>query len=279
MRIVSLSQPVTEIPFLNAGRGVGGFYVDRLPVQIAQVDPFPAGVRAIVATADLQGRETFENACGHPPRLLGEVLPYQLHDQLLPQYAPADGATGVILAGDFYTVPLLDKRGGTGDVSQVWQEFARYFDWTVGVAGNHDTFGQFPRPAHSISSRSHFLDQRGCDLAGLSFYGVSGIIGNPRRHWRYSDDDYARAIEQAVLDQPDVLVLHDGPDQPDGPGKGSARVRELLRAFDPTLVIRGHAHWDQPLAELDNGTQILNVDCRCVIMVPASFEAPSVSQT
>ncbi len=43
-----------------------------------------------------------------------------------------------LLAGDFYTVPALDKRGGTGDVTDVWRAFGECFAW---VAGNHDLFG------------------------------------------------------------------------------------------------------------------------------------------
>ena len=36
---------------------------------------------------------------------------------------------------------VLDKRGGSGDVTGVWLAFADIFQWVAGVAGNHDTFG------------------------------------------------------------------------------------------------------------------------------------------
>ena len=52
-----------------------------------------------------------------------------------------DGGIGVLLAGDLYTVPALDRRGGSGDVTAVWRAFGDEFSWVVGVAGNHDTFG------------------------------------------------------------------------------------------------------------------------------------------
>ena len=78
------TEPILEIPFLNAGRGPGGFYVDRLPVLVAAVDRLPDGVDAIVATGDLQGRERFEESKGGPPRLLGEVLPRWLSTDVLP---------------------------------------------------------------------------------------------------------------------------------------------------------------------------------------------------
>ncbi|OMD52333.1 hypothetical protein BSK56_02660 [Paenibacillus borealis] len=34
----------------------------------------------------------------------------------------------------------------------------------------------------------------------------------------------------------------------------------------------GHVHWDQPLAELDNGTQILNTDGRVLLFTAASLQ-------
>ncbi|MEZ6040302.1 MAG: hypothetical protein R3C20_07335 [Planctomycetaceae bacterium] len=79
---------------------------------------------------------------------------------------------GVILAGDFYTVPNLDKRGGSGDVTSVWQAFARQFKWVVGVAGNHDIFGNSEAPAQRISANSHYLDGQRVMLSGL----VPGLV-------------------------------------------------------------------------------------------------------
>ena len=75
MRILTVNpQPIVEIPFLNAGRGPGGFYEDRLPVLDAIVDRLPDGVSAIIAAADLQGRERFQDSPNGVPRLLGEAL-------------------------------------------------------------------------------------------------------------------------------------------------------------------------------------------------------------
>ena len=84
IRITSI-QPdlIREIPFLNAGRGPGGFYRDTLPVHHGFVDELPEGMSAIIATADLQGRETFESSGGKPIRLLGEVLPTPLAERYL----------------------------------------------------------------------------------------------------------------------------------------------------------------------------------------------------
>ena len=62
--------------------------------------------------------------------------------------------------------------------------------------------------------------------------------------------------------------MHDGPSG--GAGQlGWPLVRTALEQAAPTLVIRGHAFWDSPLATLKNGTQILNVDSRVVILQKA----------
>jgi hypothetical protein len=43
-------------------------------------------------------------------------------------------------------------------------------------------------------------------------------------------------------------------------------VRHALEAAPPTLLVRGHDHWPVPLATLANGTQVLNVEGRVVVM-------------
>ncbi len=103
---------------MNAGRGQGSFYVDFLPIHTAVADGLPYDLDAIIATADLQGRETFQQANGQPLRLLGEVLPDVLVSEILPSIGLHDPQRiAVLLAGDFYTVPALDRRGGSGDVT------------------------------------------------------------------------------------------------------------------------------------------------------------------
>ncbi|MCS7466420.1 metallophosphoesterase [Stieleria sp. ICT_E10.1] len=266
MRITSI-QPelIREISFLNAGRGPGGFYRDSLPVHRGFVDALPEGMSAIIATADLQGRETFESAGGKQLRLLGEVLPAILCDEILPNLGLADGRIGVLLAGDFYTVPALDKRGGSGDVTPVWRAFADEFGWIVGVAGNHDLFGDAAtRPR--FTDPIHFLDNDTVTVDELPIAGLSGIPGNPRRPWRRTEDDFVEALKQLLCDSPAIVVMHDGPDVPDFGFRGSPRMRESIESSEPTLIVRGHAHWKEPLATLSNGTQVLNVDARVVIL-------------
>ena len=267
MRLTSITaQPIIQIPFLNAGRGPGAFYVDQLPVHTAEVVGLPDELDAIVATADLQGRERFEDGNGGPLRLLGEVLPQQLSADILPRLEVSPGRTGVVLAGDFFTVPGLDKRGGSGDVTGVWRAFSGEFRWVAGVAGNHDTFGEQTAPASRLGNNIHYLDGTSTRLDSLIVMGIGGIIGNPRKPHRKTDDDFVQLIEKSSEIQPDILVIHDGPDAPEDSLRGSPCIRLAAEQSSIPLIVRGHAHWPAPLAELANGTQVLNVHCRVVVM-------------
>lgn len=268
MRIESIQvDPVCEIPFLNAGRRAGGHYVDQLPVHLGDVSGLPESVAALVVTADLQGRERLDKKALRPPRLLGETLPHILKTEILPEMEIREGRIGVLLAGDFYTVPALDKRGGSGDVTQVWWAFAGEFDWVAGVAGNHDTFGSKPnRRPQFHSQRIHFLDGDRKVADGLKLAGLSGIIGNPSRAWRRTEEEYCHALEQLLTSDTDIVIMHDGPNAPAERFRGSDSVRQVIEMLQPRLVVRGHSHWAKPLVELDNKVQVLNVDARVVVL-------------
>lgn len=268
MRITSIEPKLlAEIRYLNAGRGPGDFYSDVVPVHRGYASGMPAGTSAIVVTADLQGRETFESSGGQPLRLLGEVVPAMLRAEVLPSLGLPKGDIGVLLAGDFYTVPTLDKRGGTGDVRPVWDAFAAEFDWVAGVAGNHDTFADdAQRP--KFASPIHFLDNDHVTIGGVSIAGLSGIPGNPRRPWRRTEDDYVKTLGMLLRENPAITIMHEGPDAPVSGFRGSPRIREVFEqsTVENTLVVRGHSHWPEPLAELECGTQVLNVDARVVVL-------------
>jgi Icc-related predicted phosphoesterase len=137
------------------------------------------------------------------------------------------------------------------------------------VAGNHDTFGLSLTPPRSLANRQyvHYLDGDIADAGGLTVAGVGGIIGNPRKPHRRSDEEYVRVVHTLLERRPDVLLMHDGPDIPVKGYRGSPLVREAIEQCDSrTLVVRGHAHWPEPLVELPGGTQVLNVDARVVVL-------------
>lgn len=268
MKILEMAKsPLIELRYLNAGRGVGQFTEDPLPVHVARVDQLPGGVSALVATADLQGRERFGDSRGGPLRLLGEALPERLIHEVLPLAGIRSGEpVGALLAGDLYTVPALDARGGTGDVTSVWRAFSEAFHWVAGVAGNHDTFGDPPQKHPKLFGNTHLLDGDIIDIGGLKIAGLGGIIGRPSRPNRRTEDDYLATLEDLVSQSPDLIVTHEGPDGHHPDQRGLARIRDLLAGSGIGLAIRGHKHWDNPLAELPCGLQILNVDARVVIL-------------
>lgn len=252
---------------MNAGRGGGPRFQDELPVHHAQVDRLPDGVSAIVVTADLQGRECKADVDGVPGRLFGEVLPWMLIEEVFPCLGLEDPSrVATFLAGDFYTVPLLDKRGGTGDISSVWQSFNDCFAWGVGVAGNHDLFGKSWRPTPGFFSNMHYLDGDVLEVAGLRIGGLGGIIGNRAKPQRREENEYFRALESLLRPELDVLIMHEGPDGLALDQQGNSKIRDLLESHPPHLVIRGHKHWAEPFAQFPGGLQILNVDARVVIL-------------
>jgi hypothetical protein len=201
-----------------------------------------------------------------PPRLLGEVLPLQLVDEVLPQLQLPPGEVGILLAGDFYTVPALDRRGGSGDVTSVWRAFADAFAWVVGVAGNHDMFGEHPSTKPRFHGPVHYLDASHIKISELLIAGLGGIMGNPAKLHRRSEADYLRALEALLENPTDILLMHEGPDAPLQGFRGSPRVREILEFCGPPLVVRGHAHWQVPWVEFSESVQVLNVDARVVIL-------------
>lgn len=270
MKIIQFEPvPFRILPYLNAGRGSGQFTKDPLPIHRAIVDRLPDDTDAIIVTADLQGREVFAKGRPHSfdgLRLLGETLPAELADDILRDIGEFDRRRiGVFLAGDFYTVPALDKRGGSGDVTTVWEAFAEQFGWVVGVAGNHDTFGENRTKPRRLPANAHYLDGEVVRIGGLTIAGLGGIIGNPQRIQRRTEDDYLQCLEELLLQEPEILISHDGPDASYGQ-TGNSNVRYVIDQLPPPLLIRGHSHWYDPFATLASGTQVLNVDARVVVL-------------
>lgn len=250
---------IREIHYLHASFARGGSEVERLPVARGTLAaPLADELDAVIACSDLQGIVP-------GPQGRSELLGVAVADVL--DELAADGAippamrTGVILAGDLYSVPSASKRGGYGDVADVWVAFAERFAWVAGVAGNHDDVSEVAR----LGDRIHLLDGDVAEIDGLRIGGVGGIIGNPRKPGRRSEPDQLRAIARTIAAGVDVLVVHEGP-RGDARQPGNDAIRAAIEAGEVGLTICGHDHWGSPLAAHPRG-QILNVDARVVVLV------------
>ncbi|MGE6757353.1 metallophosphoesterase family protein [Corallococcus interemptor] len=264
MRILSVEEkPLHEWWYLNAAPR-GGSRPERLPLLCGWVDALPGDLDAVIALSDLQGMAPHALQDG-AVALLGEVLADELAMMGEAGDLPPASRTGIILAGDLFSNATADERGASGDVRSVWTAFTRNFRWVVGVAGNHDTFGQglelerfFRQPGREL------LDGGVVAPDGLSVGGVSYIIGRPDKLNRREQSAQLERLETVLLQEPEVLVLHEGPDAPGL--RGNPVIREAVEPWHRLLVICGHCHWDVPFVTLPSGTQVLNVDARAVIL-------------
>ena len=249
--------------FVGEGVGPGGRpQLMHVPMLLGHISRLPVELDALVLTSDLQARERLFHRSGHPPKLFGEAVAAELADWMRTQdLAPAE--TGVVLAGDFWSAPTdAAKRGGYGDVRPVWDAFADRFGRVVGVPGNHDLFE--PSPSREPSAAAWRGDvqllERSCiDWGGVSVSGVGGCVGNETRPFRYNERHQLGRLLQAVSEQPDLLLLHQGP-----PGDGRARggahqVEDCLRFVEKdTLVVCGHEHATRRVHEVGRA-QVVNV--------------------
>lgn len=267
MRVTRLDpDPVHRIRYLNAGRR-GKTVSTVLPVLRGQAQGLPEGLAALVLTSDLQGvASSWRRRGAH--RLLGIILADELRSLAEQGVLPDPDRTGVVLAGDLYSAPAGNVRGASGDVRQVWMEFAKAYRWVVGVQGNHDRFGaEHERAELQEAEGLHLLDGDVVELDGLAVGGVGEIIGDPNKPGRKSEGEFLAALELVVETAPRLLVLHEGPAGGEQQW-GSELVRTRVQPLDG-LVVCGHSHWDEPLFEPATGPQVLNVDARVVVLTAA----------
>lgn len=260
LRILELEeQPLAEVRYLNAARG-GGTTVARLPITRGWVTELGDELDAIVACSDLQGIVP-----GHDreSQLLGIAVAEQLEELAFDDVIPPAARIGVLLAGDLYSVPAADKRGGHGDVADVWAAFVQAFAWVAGVAGNHDDITN----VSSIGERVHLLDGDTVELDGVRIGGVGRIIGNPGKRGRRSEDDQLALLDRTIDADVDILVVHEGPHGDVEHGqRGNPTLRDVVDAGGVPLTVCGHDHWHAALATTEHG-QILNVDARAIVLV------------
>ncbi len=199
--------PFFELEFQNAASR-GGRVTERVPFLRGEVEGLPEGLDALLLTADLQGRTTTYSDEGEVWTLLGIAVAKAYLELAAEGRVPDPERTVAVLAGDLYTVPLADKRGGTGDVREVWRAFAATFRSVVGVAGNHDLFGQTrgEREAFSREAGIHLLDAGLSNIEGLRVAGVGGIPGNPTKPNRRDPAEFGERIAELLALHPHLLL-------------------------------------------------------------------------
>jgi 3',5'-cyclic-AMP phosphodiesterase len=266
VKILSIDPtPIHHIPYQCATSSKRGVANLTLPIHVGKVDRLPGDLGAIVVTSDLQGIDPAS----------GLLMGHRVAEELEALIDNLDGLpdslqTGVILAGDLYA--RLERRGGLGDVRAVWQNFRRRFRWVAGVAGNHDSFGNTVAEVEEFERvpNLYHLDGRMVRVDELDLAGISGLISSKQKLFRRPQKVYQQLIRELLDRSPDILILHEGPSAPDHKLRGNDTIRTELINRRSILTICGHVFWKEPVVNLPQGGQVLNVDSRVVILVAAS---------
>lgn len=265
MQIISISHsPIHQIPYLTAASGGVGVIARNLPILSAEVDSLPNNLEAIIVTSDLQGVDPKNQ------QLLAYLLLEELEILAEIGKIPSLKNTGMIFAGDLYAE--VNRRGGVvGDVREIWLAFNRRFRWVAGVAGNHDSFGSTPLEMQIFQQTRniYYLDGEMKINGALSLAGISGIIGKKGKPFRRTEKEFLRTIRELLKRSPDILILHEGPNDPQGNLVGQESIRRELETINLTnnlLAICGHSYWKVPMIVLENGIQVIKADGRVIVI-------------
>lgn len=284
LQIVDIArEPLERIPYITAASKGAGLSYEWLPIYWGEMLGIPEELDALVIASDLQGiaghrsveaqeaNQVVGSARG-AQKLLGEELAetlallLQIH---LPDLNPAK--VMVCLCGDLFTDPA--RRGASGDPLSVWRAFRKYFGFVTGVAGNHDLLTREGIDELSSTAGIHyFSDAKEISYGGLTIAGLGGIIGRADKPNRMVKADYLEALRQLVRQGPDILLLHESPEIGAQGLPGSLDIYKELQGASVPLVCCGHIHWEQGLAELDDGPQVLNADSRAYIFTAAVLD-------
>lgn len=274
MQLTIGNHPIETYAYLNVspgGKDADGnvqVVTEHLPIFEGTISGLPAPFQASIVASDLQGMVEMNGDM----KLLGEGLPEYLYDLLqinYPQLAPEHVL--VILCGDLYA--NLEKRGGIGDVSAVWQAFRNYFPVIIGVAGNHDYFGDLvDERALQSTPGIHVLHNQIVSVGSLRLAGLGGIMGRCDKPNRIEPIDYLTKLEQLLSKQPDVLKLHQSPGFAEPALNGSVELGRFLVRKKRCVIFCGHTHWPITTINLLNQTQIVNGHGKLLIL-----QAPTAS--
>ena len=272
IRLSSELVEIGELTYIAARRRVdgGGTQGTRVPILRATASGLPERLPSVVLTSDLQGRLDGDGI------LAGVALVSIMESLALQNLVPPLASMGVVFAGDLFAEPLRG-RARNGDARPVWRAWSAVARFVVGVAGNHDHLGE---SGDFASDYCQFASEEAGSLlhgdvvehGGLRIGGVSGVVGQEGRYARSSEEEFARVLRRALREKPDLLVMHEGPDDPDRGQLGNPEVRRVVAEARVPLVVCGHRHWDTPVAALTDHTHVINVDNRVVVLVAEHAE-------
>jgi len=258
MKFMGVSEtPFHQLRYRTSGRG-GQIRKVVLPFYRATVDCLPKAVSSFVITSDLQGREMDKKA----NRLVGEAVAEEL--KLLCELGEIPKIDFIALAGDLFDYPELHKLGGTGDVTSVWNAFAKEFEFVIGVHGNHDKVIE-----SKLASNSLVLNGSSSNISGVRIGGVSGIVGQSNRNQRKSKNQFLKELSKVTNGKNDIVLLHQGPEDLVNNQTGEPLITHHLESKGNGIVAFGHCHWEEPLISIGEN-QVLNVDNRLYIVSAAN---------
>lgn len=261
-------EPIDKYPYLEVGAGQldsngnPKIYHRELPIYFGEYLNKNTKVDYLIICSDLQG---ISEELGKQ-RLLGETLPEYLKLLLEVEYDISEKTKiGVLLTGDFYT--NLEKRGSSGDVRNVWKAFNEQFDWVIGVAGNHDRFGDNDEKNEFKNKEGIFLLHKNIEeVDGLKIGGISGIIGRGDKTNRVGEKEYLDTLKKFLNQDLDFVLLHETPDFPKLDFIGNSKIRKVVEKVSPSKIICGHCFWERTMIKFENQSTILNVDSKVVIL-------------
>ncbi len=264
--------PIGVMEYYRVRKGNKGRERVEWPFYVVYVDRLPKGCSALVATSDMQGIETVRKGQKWGKvgtRFVGHAIA-EYAVELLQDRGIDPQRAGVFLAGDLHSDPLLQRRGGHGDVRDVWYVFRDRFRCVIGVAGNHDEFG-------GEEGLVRFRQQGGMQLlhgdvvryADMRIGGVSGVMGtSTSKPWRSPPETFRELVQKVLRAKPDVLLLHQGPSVREQDLEGQDVIRDYIEACPPALVICGHRNWEgNRVACLGNGARVMSVEGKTVLIL------------
>jgi hypothetical protein len=265
VRINSIEpDPLVTMDFTHSGPD-GDQRVGTLPIVTAFASFPPGPLDALILTAGLKGVRGVPEV--RPVCPLGVAVAIWLETMTSAGSLPSCKRTGVILAGGFNSHENHQDDDEVGIATAVWYAFSRRWKWVAGVAGEGDSAVPDQYDQESSDHKGTFLlDGRAVDLDSLRIGGVGGILDDGINPDSPSGSARFRTLSGLAGIGVDLLVLHESPHGGRDGQPGSAALRDLLESLPPMLVVCGHDCWDSPMVTLDNGTQILNVAGRVVVL-------------